>query len=173
MQPNPNYSGSGGGTPPPPPPVHTCTPGNWHWNATQHWRICSQAGCTRQTFNHGAHDWNALGRCRQAGCEVGHIGWLNVGGQWYYFDSASNRRTGWHYMNGWRYFDSTFGVLFNRVGWERPTGHSDEWHFMERDEHGRAFARTGWRNDNGWRFLDPSNHGRMAYGTYPSLCRFE
>lgn len=86
------------------------------------------------------------------------IGWRQINGNWYHFDSTGYMSTGWINDNGTWYYAEPSGAM--KTGWviDYSAGYG-QWYYLEQS----GAMKTGWVNDNGtWYFLKPS--GAMATG---------
>ena len=92
------------------------------------------------------------------------IGWRQLNGSWFHFDSVGYMSTGWvqdgqawYYMNP--VSDGTMGSM--KTGWIQDKG---TWYYLNPVSNGSQGAMsTGWINDNGtWYFTD--NSGAMQTG---------
>ncbi|MFH7820094.1 geobacillin-26 family protein [Neobacillus thermocopriae] len=84
------------------------------------------------------------------------IGWVKVGGQWYYYDSYSTKRTGWLNSGGkWYYLDPNTGAM--QTGWKYIGG---KWYYLD---YYNGVMKTGWlQYGSSWYYLDSS--GAMQTG---------
>ena len=87
-------------------------------------------------------------------------GWQELGGSWYYFDTASGAKAyDWTVVDGVTYyFDSTKGGAMQK-GWVLI---KNNWYYLDESTGARA---TGWLNTGGnWYYMDPNNGGVMHTG---------
>lgn len=86
------------------------------------------------------------------------IGWRQIDGVWYHFDSTGYMSTGWINDNGTWYYADQSGAM--KTGWviDYSAGYG-QWYYLAPS----GAMQTGWVNDNGtWYFLKQS--GAMATG---------
>ena len=79
--------------------------------------------------------------------------WVQMGGEWFYYDDNGNKVTGWYKVGAWYYFDE-FGVM--QTGWQLIDG---KWYYLRPS----GSMYTGWLPwGNTYYYLDSS--GAMVTG---------
>ena len=69
------------------------------------------------------------------------IGWQEIEGNWYYFNSNGNMKTGWEEINGYWYYFNNDGIM--QTGWQEIGG---KWYYFRPDGN----MRVGWEQINGY-----------------------
>ena len=91
--------------------------------------------------------WNTEGKSYS-------IGWRNIDGVWYYFNSNGYMKTGWVNDGGTWYYMQSSGAM--KTGWVNDGG---TWYYLQSS----GAMKTGWVNDGGtWYYLQAS--GAMKTG---------
>jgi glucan-binding YG repeat protein len=99
------------------------------------WCYFDENGCLTETYHEPA-------------------GWLEIRGEWYYFDESHNMQTGWLTLDGKIYYFNGQGVM--QTGWQTIDGSR---YFFGDD----GAARTGWLEIDGARYYFHDD-GAMAVG---------